>query len=54
MCVGTVGVALSSPRYLVAAFNPVSLNLAIACLALLDVMVLNYMNHETRADFTNC
>ena len=41
MCAGTFGVALSSPRYLVAAFNPVSLNLAVACLALIDVLVLN-------------
>jgi hypothetical protein len=50
MCVGTIGVALSSPRYLVAAFNPVSLNLTIALLALIDVMVLNYASQETHAD----
>jgi hypothetical protein len=38
--VATVGVAVNSPRYLGAAFNPVSLNLAVGCLAVIDLMVL--------------
>jgi hypothetical protein len=38
MPVATVGVALSSPRYLGAAFNPVSLNLAVAALAVIALL----------------
>ncbi len=49
MCVGTIGVALSSPRYLTAAFNPVSLNLAVACLAFIDVIAVNSTKRERRA-----
>jgi hypothetical protein len=41
MFIATIGVALTSPRYLVAAFNPVSLNLAIMCLATIDLLVLD-------------
>jgi uncharacterized membrane protein YphA (DoxX/SURF4 family) len=40
MGVATIGVAVSSPRYLGAAFNPVSLNLGVACLAVIDLMVI--------------
>jgi len=40
MVIATAGVALNSPRFLGAAFNPVSLNLAVACLALIDVVVI--------------
>jgi len=40
MLAGTIGVAVNSPRYLGAAFNPVSLNLAVACLAVIDLIVL--------------
>jgi uncharacterized membrane protein YphA (DoxX/SURF4 family) len=45
LCVGlmvlaTIVVAVNSPRYLGAAFNPVSFNLAVGCLAVIDVMVL--------------
>jgi uncharacterized membrane protein YphA (DoxX/SURF4 family) len=36
----TIGVAYASPRYLGAAFNPVSLNLAIVCLAIIDLLNL--------------
>jgi uncharacterized membrane protein YphA (DoxX/SURF4 family) len=36
----TIGVAYGSPRYLGAAFNPVSLNLAILCLAIVDLLNL--------------
>jgi len=39
----TLGVAYGSPHYLGAAFNPVSLNLAIACLALIDLISLAEM-----------
>lgn len=40
MVLATIGVALNSPRYLTAAFNPVSLNVAVACLAIIDLTVL--------------
>lgn len=40
MVIATIGVAITSPRFLPAAFNPVSLNVAIACLALVDLLVL--------------
>ena len=36
----TLGVALASPRFLGAAFNPVSLNVLVACLAAIDLLVL--------------
>lgn len=36
----TLSVAWTSPRYLAAAFNPVSLNVAVGCLALIDQVVL--------------
>ena len=36
----TAGVAAFSPSYLGAAFNPVSLNLAMACLAAIDLLAL--------------
>ena len=36
----TIGVAIASPRYLGAAFNPISLNLAILCLAIVDLLSL--------------
>jgi len=39
----TLGVAYESPQYLGAAFNPISLNLAIACLALIDLVSLAEM-----------
>ena len=37
----TIGVAVNSPRYLGAAFNPVSLNLAVGCLSVIDLTVLS-------------
>jgi hypothetical protein len=40
MFVATIGVAVSSPRYLAAPFNPISLNLAIACLAAVDLFIV--------------
>jgi uncharacterized membrane protein YphA (DoxX/SURF4 family) len=41
MLVATIGVAITSPKYLSAAFNPVSLNLAVASLAVIDLLVLS-------------
>jgi hypothetical protein len=40
MCLGTLGVAVKSPRYIAAAFNPITLNLAVCCLAAIDLLVL--------------
>ena len=40
MLLATVLVGLNSPRYLEAAFNPVALNIAVACLAGVDLLVL--------------
>jgi hypothetical protein len=53
LCLGlsvlaTIGVAVNSPRYLGAAFNPVSLNLAVACLAVIDLMVLDGLPSASR------
>ncbi len=48
MLMATVGVAVSSPRYLGAAFNPVSLNLAITCLAVVDLIVLKGLPSAAR------
>jgi len=46
VCIGlmfaaTLGVAVGSPRFLSAAFNPVSLNFAVASLAIMDVIALS-------------
>jgi hypothetical protein len=46
--VATVGVAVNSPRYLGAAFNPVSLNLAVACLGVIDLVVLSGLPSAAR------
>lgn len=43
-----ISVAVSSPQYLGAAFNPVSLNLAVACLAVIDLMVLRGLPSAAR------
>ena len=48
MLLATIGVAVSSPRYLGAAFNPVSLNLAVACLAVIDLLVLSGLPSAAR------
>ncbi|MCM3871370.1 MAG: DoxX-like family protein [Pyrinomonadaceae bacterium] len=48
MLMATVGVAVSSPQYLGAAFNPVSLNLAITCLAVIDLIVLKGLPSAAR------
>src|ERR1043166_8818694 len=49
MCLGTIGVTISSPRFVTAAFNPVSLNLAVGCLAIIDLLVLNRKRNEIPA-----
>lgn len=38
MLAATVGVSVASPRYLAAAFNPLSLNLSVAVLSVLDLV----------------
>jgi uncharacterized membrane protein YphA (DoxX/SURF4 family) len=48
MLLATAAVGLNSPRYLEAAFNPVSLNLAIACLAVIDLHVLGSIPSAAR------
>jgi uncharacterized membrane protein YphA (DoxX/SURF4 family) len=53
LCLGlivlaTIGVAVISPRYLGAAFNPVSLNLAIGCLSVIDLTVLSGLPSAAR------
>ena len=48
MVMATVGVGLRSPAYLEAAFNPVSLNLAVAALALVDLLNLADLPSATR------
>jgi len=40
MVIATIGVAANSPQYLTAAFNPVSLNLATASLAAIDLLAI--------------
>ena len=41
MVLATLDVAAIAPRYLVAAFNPVTLNLGVFCLAVIDLIALN-------------
>jgi uncharacterized membrane protein YphA (DoxX/SURF4 family) len=48
MLLATAVVGLSSPRYFEAAFNPASLNLAVACLAAIDLLVLGSLPSATR------
>ena len=48
MVLATIGVAVSSPRFLSAAFNPVTLNLAVACLAVIDLLVLRGLPSAAR------
>ena len=48
MLLATAVVGLNSPRYLEAAFNPVSLNLAVACLAGIDLLVLGNLPSAAR------
>jgi len=48
MLLATAAVGLNSPRYLEAAFNPVSLNLAVAGLAAIDLLVLDRVPSAAR------
>jgi hypothetical protein len=48
MFVAVVAVAVNSPQFLDAAFNPVSLNLAVASLAAVDLLVLGRLPSATR------
>jgi hypothetical protein len=48
MAAATIDVAVNSPDYLAAAFNPISLNLAVACLAAIDLLVLSGVPSATR------
>jgi hypothetical protein len=45
----TVVVAITSPGYLGAAFNPVSLNLAVGCLAAIDLLTLDGLPSADRS-----
>jgi hypothetical protein len=48
MVLATGIVAVGSPRFLTAAFNPVSLNVAVACLAAIDLLVLTGLPSAAR------
>ena len=48
MLAATVGVGLRSPAYLVAAFNPAALNLAVAALAAVDLLNLTDLPSAAR------
>jgi DoxX-like family len=48
MLLTTAAVGLSSPRYFAAAFNPVSLNVAVACLAGIDMVVVGSIPSAAR------
>ena len=59
MCLGsmlaaTAVVGMNSPRYLAAAFNPVSLNLAVACLAGIDLLVVEGIPSAARCRRRPC
>ena len=49
MVLATAVVGLNSPRYFEAAFNPASLNLAVACLAAIDLLVLGGIPSAARS-----
>jgi uncharacterized membrane protein YphA (DoxX/SURF4 family) len=48
MVLATIDVAATAPRYLVAAFNPVTLNLAVFCLAIVDLIALTGLPSAAR------
>jgi uncharacterized membrane protein YphA (DoxX/SURF4 family) len=48
MFLATAAVGLNSPRYFEAAFNPLTLNLAVACLAGIDLLVLDNIPSASR------
>lgn len=45
LIVGTIDVAAKSPRYIGAAFNPITLNFAVGCLAIVDLLALKRVDH---------
>lgn len=48
MVLATLDVAAIDPRYLVAAFNPVTLNLGVFCLSVIDLITLNGLPSAAR------
>ncbi|HXG89605.1 MAG TPA: DoxX-like family protein [Vicinamibacterales bacterium] len=48
MILATAAVGLNSPQYFAAAFNPAALNLAVACLAAIDLLVLGSIPSAAR------
>jgi hypothetical protein len=48
MLLATTAVGMSSPRYFSAAFNPFTLNLAVACLASIDLLVVGSIPSAAR------
>jgi len=48
LLLATVGVAVNSPRFIGAAFNPVSLDVATACLAAIDLLLVSDVPSATR------
>ena len=54
MLLATAVVGLNSPRYFEAAFNPASLNLAVACLAAIDLVVLGSIPSAARCQRRPC
>jgi hypothetical protein len=47
MCLALIGVTMNSPRFLNAAFNPVSLNATVVCLAVVDLLALRSRDNDT-------
>jgi hypothetical protein len=52
MPIATLGVALAAPQYLGAAFNPVTLNLGVAALAMVDLLAGRALPTATRCSRT--
>lgn len=48
MILGAIGIGMTSPRFLTAAFNPIALNLAVACLAAIDLLVVSNLPSARR------
>ena len=48
MLLATAAVGINSPRYFTAAFNPFTLNLAVACLAAIDLLVVGNIPSAAR------
>lgn len=50
MALTTLGIAVTSPGYLVAAFNPITLNSAVALLAAIDLLVVGHVPSARRCN----